>query len=123
MLSSICFTLNNFIKIKSVKEETFVDFGGYSKKWFNYFSLELSKNNQTEKVLKQESTRKTENLLRALTAIAIDAYAYNPKDAKSNAPQDIVDAMGQHGAVITSRTIRDWLKEGASLLEIKLDKD
>jgi len=62
-------------------------------------------------------------LLRALTAIAIDAYSYNPKDVKSKVPQEIVEAMSQHGANLGSRTIRDWLKEGTSLLEINLDKD
>lgn len=71
----------------------------------------------------KESTRKTENLLRALTSIAIDAYNYNPNDAKSLAPQDIVYAMNQHGASFSSKTIRNWLKEGASLLEINLKKD
>lgn len=71
----------------------------------------------------KESTRKTENLLRALASIAIDAYNYNPNDTKSLAPQDIVDAMNQHGASFCSKTIRNWLKEGASLLEINLKKD
>lgn len=71
----------------------------------------------------KESTRKTENLLRALTSIAIDAYNYNPNDAKSLAPQDIVYAMNQHGASFSSKTIRNWLKEGASLLELNLKKD
>jgi len=71
----------------------------------------------------KESTRKTENLLRALTAIAVDAYNYNPNDAKSLAPQDIVNAMNRHGDSFSSKTIRNWLKEGASLLEVNLDKD
>lgn len=98
-------------------------FSGYSNKWLNYFNFELSKNNQVEKVIKQESTRKTENLLRALTAIAIDAYGYSPVNAKSNVPQDIVNALSNHGVIFDQKTVRNWLKEGVSLLASNSDKE
>ena len=64
----------------------------------------------------KESTRKTENLLKALTAIAIDDYGYSPESAKSTAPQDIADAMSNQGIIFDPKTIRGWLKEGANLL-------
>ncbi len=69
-------------------------------------------------IKKQESTRKTENLLRALTAIAIDDYGYDPRTGKSTAPQDIVDAMNNQGVSFDAKTVRNWLKDGASLLSI-----
>jgi len=65
---------------------------------------------------KPESTRKTENLLQAFAAIAIDAYGYDPEAAKSNAPTDISKALEQHGKDIDPKTIRTWLKEGKTLL-------
>lgn len=71
---------------------------------------------QSTNALKPESTRKSNNVLQALTAIAIDAYGYNPKAEKSNAPQDIADALTKLGAVGNPKTIRNWLREGAELL-------
>lgn len=71
----------------------------------------------TESTTKAESTRKTENLLMALTAIAMDDYGYVPKSSKSTAPKDIADALAKRGCSIDPRTIRGWLKEGAGLLE------
>ncbi len=72
---------------------------------------------------KTESTRKTENLLRALTAIAIDDYGYDPESLKSNAPQDIANAMSNQGVSFDVKTIRNWLKEGAALLPSKRKED
>lgn len=66
--------------------------------------------------LKPESTRKTENLLQAFAAIAIDAYGYDPDAAKSTAPADIAKALQQHGKDVDPKTIRTWLKEGKALL-------
>ena len=80
-----------------------------------------SDNKDTKSV--KESTRKTENLLRAITAIAIDDYGYRPESAKSTAPQDIADAISKQGVNFDPKTIRGWLKEGASLLDVNLDKD
>ena len=71
---------------------------------------------------KPESTRKIENLLKALTAIAMDDYGYDPKSAKSAAPQDIVDAVSQYGIDFNSKTVRGWLKEGTALLPINQNK-
>ncbi|MDV6340480.1 hypothetical protein R2103_01660 [Nitrosomonas sp. Is24] len=71
----------------------------------------------------KESTRKTENLLRALTTLAIDAYGYDPSSERSNAPQDIVNAMTTHGINFDAKTVRSWLKEGTALLPSKRDKN
>ena len=71
----------------------------------------------------KESTRKTENLLSAFTAIAIDAYGYDPRSLKSNAPQDIANAMSNHRVSFDAKTIRNWLKEGAALLPSKREED
>lgn len=65
---------------------------------------------------KPESTRKTENLLQAFAAIAIDAYGYDPEAVKSTAPADITRALQQHGKEVDPKTIRTWLKEGKTLL-------
>lgn len=65
---------------------------------------------------KPESTRKTENLIQALTCIAIDAYGYDPQSGKNSAPKDIADAMSVRGFSKDEKTIRSWLKEGADLL-------
>lgn len=72
---------------------------------------------------KPESTRKTNNVLQAFTAIAIDAYGYDPKAEKSTAPQDIANALEKLGAVGNPKTIRSWLKEGAELLPSNRYKD
>ncbi len=95
----------------------------YHDQWLELFSEELSEINQTKNNEKPESTRKTENLLRAITAIAIDAYGYDPKSAKSTAPHDITDAISTQGKDFDKKTIRGWLKDGASLLEIEQEKD
>ncbi|PTQ68367.1 hypothetical protein C8R26_13812 [Nitrosomonas oligotropha] len=71
----------------------------------------------------KESTRKTDNLLSALTAIAIDDYGYDPESPKSNAPQDIAEAMSKQGISFDPRTIRNWLREGAALLPSKRYKN
>lgn len=72
---------------------------------------------------KPESIRKTNNVLQAFTAIAIDAYGYDPKAEKSTAPQDIANALDRLGAVGNPKTIRNWLKEGAELLPSNAHKD
>ena len=72
---------------------------------------------------KPESTRKTNNVLQAFTAIAIDAYGYDPKAEKSTAPQDIANALEKLGAVGNPKTIRSWLREGAELLPSNQHKD
>lgn len=71
----------------------------------------------------KESTRKIENLLCALTSVAIDAYGYDPNSAKSSVPQDLADAMSAQGIDFNARTVRNWLKEGVDLLPSKTKKD
>ncbi len=78
---------------------------------------------QSTNTQKPESTRKTNNVLQAFTAIAIDAYGYDPKAEKSTAPQDIANALEKLGAVGNPKTIRSWLREGAELLPSNPNKD
>lgn len=78
---------------------------------------------QSTNTQKPESTRKTNNVLQAFTAIAIDAYGYDQKAAKSTSPQDIANALEKLGAVGNPKTIRSWLREGAELLPSNLHKD
>lgn len=68
---------------------------------------------------KPESTRKTENLLQALTCISMVEYGYDPTSGKSNAPTDIAKALSERGLTFDQKTIRNWLKEGANLLPKK----
>ena len=79
--------------------------------------------NDKDNISKPESTRKTDNLLRALTSIAIDDYGYDPGSSKSTAPQDIANAMSNQGISFDAKTIRNWLKEGAALLPPKREED
>ena len=72
---------------------------------------------------KPESTRKTENLLRTLAAVAIDAYGYDPISAKSTVPQDIVDALNDQGVELDPKTIRNYLKDGVAFLPPDRKKD
>lgn len=72
--------------------------------------------------VKPESTRKLNNVLQAFTAMAIDAYRYDPRAEKSFATQDICNALAKLGAVGNIKTIRSWLKEGAELLPSKPNK-
>jgi hypothetical protein len=72
---------------------------------------------------KPESARKIDNLLQAITAIAIDSYRYDPKLEKSNVPQQMSDDISKSGKTIDTKTIRGWLKEGLALLPPKPHKD
>lgn len=65
---------------------------------------------------KPESTRKSENLLLTLAAIAMVKYRFIPSDEKSKIPQEISDDLAKKGASVTAQTIRGWLKEGVMLL-------
>jgi hypothetical protein len=75
-----------------------------------------------EQTEKPESPRKTENLLRTLSYLAEYAYGYDSESARSTAPQEIADGLSARGYSINQRTIREWLKEGASLLPPRTDK-
>lgn len=63
---------------------------------------------------KKESPQKIENLLKALCAVAIDAYGYKPESKKSTAPKDIENAiLIAFGGGVQAEAIRGWLQEGA----------
>ncbi|MDZ4150748.1 hypothetical protein [Methylicorpusculum sp.] len=90
--------------------------GGLCINWHEQYQklkAEIAANKITSK---PESTRKSENLLQALTSVAVDAYGYDPQSAKSTAPQDIADALAKRGKKVDPKTIRTWLKEGNELL-------
>lgn len=91
-----------------------------------YFDLKVEFDlllEQTVSTPKPESTRKSENLLQALTCIAIDDYGYVPESEKSTAPKEISEALIRQGKAIDPKTVRAWLKEGFELLPAKPDKD
>lgn len=71
---------------------------------------------------KPESTRKSENLLQTLTALAMVKYNYIPIAEKSTVPQELSDLLAKKGVLITPQTIRGWLKEGTSLLRANSNK-
>lgn len=102
------------------------DWGKFAKKGLESAHLfirteefEQLKTHTKQSTDKPESTRKTENLLRALTCVAINAYGYDPRSGKSLAPSDITEALSKEGFIVDPKTIRGWLKEGAELLEKK----
>lgn len=71
---------------------------------------------------KPESTRKTENLLKILTVLAMIKYNYIPIAEKSTVPQELSDLLAKKGVSIIPQTIRNWLKEGATLLRTNSKK-
>jgi hypothetical protein len=93
--------------------------GGICINWHEQYQKLKAESAANKLVLKPESTRKLENLLQALTAVAVDAYGYDSQSAKSTAPQDIADALAKRGKKIDPKTIRTWLKEGNELLPAK----
>ncbi len=89
-----------------------------------YQALKIMNNDSANKLLqKPESVRKVDNLLQAITCIAIDSYRYDHKQEKSNVPQQISDDISKCGKTIDTKTIRGWLKEGLALLPAKPHKD
>lgn len=108
------------VELPNVLIEEVAKIGGAAINWHvQYLKLKADYDvlaAQSTNTQKPESTRKTNNVLQAFTAIAIDAYGYDPKAEKSTAPQDIANALDKLGAVGNPKTIRSWLKEGAELL-------
>ncbi|MDI1361959.1 hypothetical protein [Methylotenera sp.] len=82
-----------------------------------YYKLKSEFDNLEKKA--PDNTQKTENLLKAFACIAIDAYGYEPKAAKSTTTNDILKALKSHGKTLDPKTIRTWLKEGVDLLPTK----
>lgn len=70
-----------------------------------------------ESVKKPDSDRKIDNLLRTITAIAMEEYGYKTDSSKSTAPKDIADALSTHGVTVGEKTILSWLREGAQLID------
>lgn len=81
--------------------------------------FEQSLNKDYSVTNKPESSRKTDNLLRAIAGIAIHAYGYNPQSSKSSAPTEIAEALSDLGHPLDPKTIRGWLNEGCQLLPSK----
>lgn len=97
--------------------------GGIAINWHDQYRKVVAERDALVGQQKPESTRKSENLMQAITCIAIDAYGYDPKSAKSTAPQDIADALAKQGKKVDPKTIRNWLKEGLELLPQNPDAD
>lgn len=99
------------------------NYAGQAINWRHEYAELKSRYGVISEQPKPESTRKSENLLQALAAIAIDAYGYDPDSAKSTAPKDIADALARLGHKVDPKTIRGWLREGSELLPRKPDND
>lgn len=65
----------------------------------------------------KESTRVISNLQKALVAIAIDAYGYDPTSKSSTTVQDILSALDAVGVSLSANTIREHLKTGAQMID------
>jgi hypothetical protein len=70
-----------------------------------------------------ESTRKNDNLLRALACMAIKGYRYRKDDARSSVPAESSKDMSELGVSISDKTIRGWLQEGSKLLPNTLNAE
>lgn len=57
--------------------------------------------------------RRIEYLERTLLAAAVDGYAYDPRQLKSDAPQQMANKAGELGCPLTAQTVRKQLKESA----------
>lgn len=111
------------IELPQVLIDAVKKYAGQPINWLNEYNDLKSRYDEISEQPKPESTRKSENLLQALAAIAIDAYGYDPDSAKSTAPKDIADALARLGQKVDPKTIRGWLKEGSALLPRKPDND
>lgn len=63
-----------------------------------------------------DNTKIVEGLLKMLIAMAMECYAYNPKDLKSTTTADIVNALDKCGFSVSENTIRMRLKQAQMLL-------
>jgi len=84
-----------------------------------YYNLKSEFDALAKSIQTTDNTQKSENLLKAIACIAIDAYGYDPKSAKSTAPKDICEALKRQGQTLDPKTIRNWLKEGIEILPRK----
>jgi len=64
----------------------------------------------------KESPRVIENLQKALIAVAMDCYGYDPAAKGNTAVTDIQKALDKIGLTLSENTIRDYLKKGAQLI-------
>lgn len=123
----ISWTKEVHIELPNALIEEVTKVGGVAINWHGqYLKVKAERDelaSKPENKQKSESTRKTENVLQAFAGIAIDAYGYEPKSAKSTAPQDIAVALSKLGKKVDQKTIRNWLKEGIELLPANPHKD
>lgn len=69
-----------------------------------------------------ENTKVRETLLKMVIAMAINAYKYNPNDAKSAVVPEIVKDIESCGLSLSENTVRKYLKEAVNnVLEGKKD--
>jgi hypothetical protein len=64
-------------------------------------------------------TRARESLLKLLIGMAVGAYAYDPKVARSDRPAEIAADLERAGVPLDVDTVRKWLREAAELLPPK----
>jgi len=64
-----------------------------------------------------DNPKSTTSLLILVATMAIKGYRYNPRDSKSAVPTEIIKDAADLGLSINEKTVREWLKNAASLLE------
>ncbi|MFC6586056.1 hypothetical protein [Sulfitobacter pacificus] len=71
---------------------------------------------RTDRSLEPMDGRERASMVKLITAMAIDAYGYDPKSRRSAIPNEIQGIADRLGLEITSETIRKYLKVGAEAL-------
>jgi hypothetical protein len=60
--------------------------------------------------------RERDSLLKLVIGMAVAAYAYDPKAARSDRPTEIAGDLERNGVPLDVDTVRKWLREAAELL-------
>lgn len=68
---------------------------------------------------KRIGARERDSLLKLVIGMAVAAYAYDPKAARSDRPPEIAGDLERAGVPLDVDTVRKWLREAAELLPPK----
>lgn len=72
---------------------------------------------EAQKLPSQTNRKEIDSVARILTAMAIDKYGFEPKNARSSTHKEIESVANRLGFRMTAETIRTYLKRGARLLD------
>ena len=76
-----------------------------------------SQANQPDSLPEQEiGARARDSLLKLVIGMAVAAYVYDPKAARSDKPSEIASDLERAGVSLDVDTVRKWLREAAELL-------